>query len=151
MLMGRVGSLTIEGFAFVVGLWFGHMVESMMQTALCRIDVFILSLRFVKLFNVHKLNRTFCLLSGQLLFHASTYTSSKLFIVEGSIKESLDNVLGKHSSHRCRFRTVRLNLRQLRLVLDECQLTFATWSSFTFPVGLGDMRRAIEATCSPLI
>ena len=123
------------------------MVESMMQTALCRIDVFILSLRFVKLFNVHKVE-PHCLSPLR-----PTFSPRKHLIVEGSIKESLDNVLGKHSSHRCRFLTVRLN----SVNFDSCSTSVsshcktATWSSFTFLVGLGEMRSAIDATCSLLI
>ena len=146
----RIGSLTVKGLALVIGLLFWLLVESIVRTALYCIDVFIVSLRSVELPNVHRLNSIVCLLSGQLLSHVSSNTNSELFVMEGSVKESLEYVLGKHGSRRCCFTlsgTVSVNFDSCSSSVS-CHCISATWSSCTFLVHLGDMSRAIDAACS---
>ena len=62
------------------------------------IEVFVLSFGFVDLSNVHGLSSTVRILSSQLLSHMCRHTISKFFILEKSVEESLEHILGKHGS-----------------------------------------------------
>ena len=77
------------------------LVGSIMLTALLNcIDIFVLSFGFVDLSNVHGLSSS----------HMCRHTISKFFIMERSVEESLEHILGKHGSHCSCFYAVSYHL-----------------------------------------
>ena len=97
------------------------------------------------------LSSTVRILSSQLLSHRCRHTISKFSMLDRSVEESLEHILGKHSSHCSFFYAVSYHL--LRTLTRAQQVSVpicmtATWSSCTFLVRFGDMSLAIDAACS---